>query len=1112
MPLQKQIFVIPLGQGLQRQISEHVLPPEALEKAQNITFWKEGGFQRTARTFSFANQGTGNSRAIKLFTHKTQLGALTMTGFLLKSGSSFPMKTGGNATAARAVYPRRRDIANTYDTVANIDMALVGGKVVAAWNVLTTNGIIKGPVYGVYDTQFNTIAAPVETGLQNSGFTTETMGLKVLKIASDKVGIITASSTILDANHGKPYLQVYNTTTSTLGAKIPFLDNEILYSTGMWDACPVVGGTATGFWISTLRGAAKINTAGGTVTAALTGIPAEQNTAVRQSSDSGNRVMLLMHPGSAGSFMAKVFTSAGATLGTTTLFVDRTGATTATGFFTTSRMVVGAGSTVSRFTVGISMQSNTISGKVYHYTEMFEVADNYPVTIYKHAFIYHHVLTSKPFLATYTAYVNKDYVKFGMEYVAPHAAGDAADNFQRHAFLCTIVPNPEGTTTSTVPTFPRMGGATAPTGGNGRSPWLIVPVAKYATEVASTMAFGTLTLPETITLTYPADTDYVNGHRFAFGSLVMRRQKDKAAAGAGIVVSGTYKDVDPSTGFYQTLGASVWEFEMARRVPAQVHVTDATLLPLGLVSSFDGNRITEESINYQPELLGKFRTTGTTTYLVKGQYEYQDAAGRIHRSAPSFALTCNSMSTAGTLYVYLPDPAWMLTATRQTYGNKIYPKMYRTVGGKTGLFFLAEGANTGFVTPLYGVTEMGGGVIRTAINMAVANTHELFSESGERSPVPQPGFVDMVVSKNRVWGISAENRSEVWASKWMSAGQAVEWNLEFFVAAGDDHDGFERLAAFDDKIVAFGKKGIYYIYGDGPNNNGVGGGFAGPIPIPNSLGLVSRASVAFGEFGCLFQSSAGATLLTRDLQIQYVGQPIKDFLGSDNPTITVIGAQVDPQSRHVFWFLGSTASAVGTMTHQPTGLLWNYDTNKWSSLYEPNATDAITHSGVQYLLSENKLRYRETVDRVTVSAVTSGSQGRNILAETGWIHPASIDGFVRCHSVTLMAKNFESGKTSPELPTHPGGQLRIKLFFNGTTSDYSDTFTLTKLSEHPEEIRLKMVPSIRKFESIKIRIEDVITDYTASANSRGWLRPYAIALEVGVNQGKYPYHNSNQRK
>ena len=45
-------------------------------------------------------------------------------------------------------------------------MALVGGKVVAAWNVLTTNGIIKGPVYGVYDTQFNTIAAPVETGLQ----------------------------------------------------------------------------------------------------------------------------------------------------------------------------------------------------------------------------------------------------------------------------------------------------------------------------------------------------------------------------------------------------------------------------------------------------------------------------------------------------------------------------------------------------------------------------------------------------------------------------------------------------------------------------------------------------------------------------------------------------------------------------------------------------------------------------------------------------------------------------------------------------------------------------------------------------------------------------------
>jgi len=310
---------------------------------------------------------------------------------------------------------------------------------------------------------------------------------------------------------------------------------------------------------------------------------------------------------------------------------------------------------------------------------------------------------------------------------------------------------------------------------------------------------------------------------------------------------------------------------------------------------------------------------GTNSHSYRATYEWTDAFGRRHQSAPSPPVaiatltavinttvnitTCDVTQRVEPIFPLASGPS--ITLWRTTSGGT----SYQSVGS-----FYGTGETDGFISV---------GDVVTDANLG--DEQFLYTDGGVQSHDIGPSCRFMAFSEDRLWLGGLWDPSVIQCSKVIIPGEPIQFT---------DHEAFQvtllgectGLAYMDGNLVAFTEEEIYLFGGEGPNDQGIGG-FPPPRKMAQGVGCIDYRSIVETNAGVMFQSRRGIELLPRGFgPVQYVGKAVKDVFQVDGLT-EVIAAGV---------FMGSKNNTARFMVKNPAGtstttvLVYDIDRGEWT--------------------------------------------------------------------------------------------------------------------------------------------------------------------------------------
>lgn len=411
--------------------------------------------------------------------------------------------------------------------------------------------------------------------------------------------------------------------------------------------------------------------------------------------------------------------------------------------------------------------------------------------------------------------------------------------------------------------------------------------------------------------------------------------------------------------------------------------TGGVFLTGAFPQQYDGQFLTEAGFSVAPELMtapGLVSSSPTVftasgSGLAAGSYTYylvfcrRDAYGNVIRSSPSSPIVVTTTATYSS--VIIPAITYFKVPN-------VYIEVYRTT--------IAIPSQPQFVA------KVSPGVPYTDNNAdsVIASNPTLYTYSGEYPNDPPPAVHSMAVGETRAYIIPSDSRNTIWCSKKFSPGRSVEWTSNLILTEGGTHSGsFTAIAVLDTNVIVFKQDQILYFYGDGPDNAGATGSFSAFQRLSSDVGCIDPGSLAIIPAGLLFRSQRGIELLSRGLQVSYVGFPIEPLVQA----ITTIGsATVMPQYQQVRF----VPSVVG----QPV-LVYDYLANRWSTYSSMAALSTANVNGNYWWIS---------ADGSTCNVETPGAfldAGTNFIQmtiETPEIPTTSIQGWGRVYRLAVLGE------------------------------------------------------------------------------------------------------------
>lgn len=341
-----------------------------------------------------------------------------------------------------------------------------------------------------------------------------------------------------------------------------------------------------------------------------------------------------------------------------------------------------------------------------------------------------------------------------------------------------------------------------------------------------------------------------------------------------------------ATGVYLLTGASLAAFTPSA-VPATAEIGGSLLIAAGMVSIYDGSDVVEQGFTFWPDQV-KVTTATSGGFLTNQQYFYQacyewtDASGRLHRSAPSVPVgvtTTGSNVSTNTIYVpYL----------RVTQKAGVRLVLYRWSTAQQTYYKCATADNnTASEYATFTDTLADSSIIGNAI---------LYTTGGVVENIGAPACNIITLYKSRVIMVDAENQNTVWFSKTVLDATPVDMSDAFTIfcsptiGSQGSTGPITALGAMDDKFILFKRNGAYYETGDGPNDTGQLNDFQDPVYITSSVGCANPSSIVLMPSGLIFQSDKGRWLLGRDLSTTFIGAPVTGYDDlRDTSALTVPG-------------------------------------------------------------------------------------------------------------------------------------------------------------------------------------------------------------------------------
>lgn len=533
----------------------------------------------------------------------------------------------------------------------------------------------------------------------------------------------------------------------------------------------------------------------------------------------------------------------------------------------------------------------------------------------------------------------------------------------------------------------------------------------------------------------------------------------------------------------------------------------------GVPTYYDGVTTGEIGFSFYPDV--RPGTTDYTSYNGNGSmdsgtyqyavtYEWYDAKGQVHQSAPSVQASVVTGPT-GSVDIFIPNLTVTTRNAVPVSGSQSFPQavIWRSTAGGSILYRL---------TPENGVPGLfcypnSGSLVYTdtandSDNGGLSTRTTLYTEGGVLANFSPPSSRLCATHANRLWLSGQDNPKSIWYSQQYVDGQAVSFNdgLSFTIDDGGDITG---ILGMDANLIVFKRDRIFAVAGNGPNPLGQQNDLQ-VVPVPATVGCINSRSLVLTDDGIMFQSDTGIMLLTRALEVQYVGYPVEDLL-AQRPVIS--SAVVVPGQSHVrFTCISSFSTTIGSNPNEIDGIILVYDylAKAWSNfavsdpffnVQNAGAAAAVLHDGTYKVAAAS---FQSSVGSVwqekqpgNATAYIDGSIGYVPLTiETGWVATNDIQGFQRVKHVQVLGQILDN--------------CDIQLYY---ATDYSPTYN--NASSFPTfhasptaNASYQLHVGDQRCEAIRIKIADVSPTRVSATTGQG-----LTVTRVGIIAGTKPGMN-----
>lgn len=419
--------------------------------------------------------------------------------------------------------------------------------------------------------------------------------------------------------------------------------------------------------------------------------------------------------------------------------------------------------------------------------------------------------------------------------------------------------------------------------------------------------------------------------------------------------------VDPTPDPQRCMQATVWGLPLASG---------------GMVAAHDGEQMHEATLQAPPEMPQKVSVdvsaAGSITFngslRWRACWRWTDSEGRIRRSGPSLPCFVETLNITNkqinvTLRFLRPPPTCIVGVNMTT----LHLEVYQQNSLVDSLYYLAHVAeygssvsvvnhcwwNVAFAVPAAAGTPDQGDVL-------------LYTDGGELANEALPATADLAVAGSRLWALSGEDDTRLWPSKLAqeegNQTRGPEWSKTLSVRMPEP---IRAIASVDDRLVAFGERGIYLVEGDGPDNNNQGVTFAVRV-ISSDFGIVTPRAVVSAPPGVFFQAPQGIYLLGRDLGLRYVGEGVETALALSEDTALqhIISALAVPDQGQVRFHLRDLG-VTDVFSAGPATLVYDYLHDAWAQ-YSHGAGPCAIRNGVVERVQQDRNSiyglYAETSD------------------------------------------------------------------------------------------------------------------------------------------------------
>lgn len=423
----------------------------------------------------------------------------------------------------------------------------------------------------------------------------------------------------------------------------------------------------------------------------------------------------------------------------------------------------------------------------------------------------------------------------------------------------------------------------------------------------------------------------------------------------------------------------------------------------------------------------------TGTYLYAFVAEVRTASGLLIRSIPSEIVSVAVTGPTGSVThniapVSVDARAFSAAGYSSTSGFTVRIAVYRSTAGSTTLYRLTSEPSANVVSNDPTVDTVTFVDTRADTNIdgsgtALSTRPTIYTTGGILDDAQPPASIACRSHRGRVFLLAGDGLS-AWASK--------DLNTDPVVAPGFSEGMVLRfdarkvaLATLDEKLVALGPGSIDIVLGDGPTSAGTQSDWL-VQSIQTDVGCSNADSVATTTAGVVFQSPRGIELLTRSLEVQWIGRAVQDQLAAF-PVIT--SAVTVPVAGQVRFSCNAADGLTGIV------LVFDYINGTWSTFKYYDADTLVASCPIAHaVMCDDVYTFATPAGKVYREKRTTYLDNETawitMLIETGWIFADGPMGFQRVRRVQILGDNI-----TPH-------DLTIAFGFNHSTA-YPQSYTWT---------------------------------------------------------------------